>query len=181
MDHGGVPSVDGVNDKAVLLKELLQVEDTIWALAVSNDGKKVAVGGCDRIVRVIDVATGNVEFAVENHADWILGVAFTPDGKALVTGSRDKTAKVWDLANKESLLTFPDHQNIVNNVAITADGKFGISAGDDGQLRIWQATDTGKAIGKQTKTLPGHTKAVFRVAHRPDAKTPLLASRARSK
>ncbi len=175
-DFGGVPSVDGVNDKAVMLKQLVQVDDTIWALAISQDGKKIAAGGCDRMVRVFDVATGNVEHAIENHADWILGVAFTPDGKALVTASRDKTAKVWDLANKESLLTFPDHNNIVNNVAITADGKFGISAGEDGSIRQWQATDMAKSIGKATKALPGHTKAVYRLAYHADAKNPLLAS-----
>ena len=175
-DFGGVPSVDGVNDKAVMLKELLQVDDAIWALAISSDGKKIAAGGCDRMVRVFDVASGKTEHAIENHADWILGVAFTPDGKGLITASRDKTAKVWDLANKESMLTFPDHQNIVNNVAITSDGKIGISAGEDGQIREWQATDQGKAIGKQTKTLPGHGKAVFRLASHADAKNPLLAS-----
>ena len=176
-DFGGVPAVDGVNDKAVMLKELLQVDDAIWALAISSDGKKIAAGGCDRMVRVFDVATGKTEHAIENHADWILGVAFTPDGKGLVTASRDKTAKVWDLANKESMLTFPDHQNIVNNVAITSDGKIGISAGEDGQIREWQATDQGKAIGKQTKTLPGLGKeAVFRLASHADAKNPLLAS-----
>ena len=175
-DFGGVPSVDGVNDKAVLLKELIQVDDSILALAISSDGKKLAAGGTDRMVRVFDIASGKLEHAVENHADWILGVAFTPDAKALVTASRDKTAKVWDLANKESLLTFPDHQNIVNNVAMTPDGKFGLSAGEDGSIRIWQATDMAKAIGKATKTLPGHTKAVFRLANYPDAKNPMVAS-----
>ena len=174
--YGGVPAVDGVNDKTVMLKELIQVDDAIWALAISKDGKKIAAGGCDRMVRVFDIATGNVEHAIENHADWILGVAFTPDGKALVTASRDKTAKVWDLANKESMLTFPDHQNIVNNVAITSDGKFGLSAGEDGSIRIWQATDQAKAIGKATKSLAGHTKAVFRLANYSDLKTSLLAS-----
>jgi WD40 repeat protein len=175
-DFGGVPAVDGVNDKTVMLKELLQVDDAIWAIAISKDGKKIAAGGCDRMVRVFNVADGKVEHSVENHADWVLGIAFTPDGKGLITASRDKTAKVWDLANKESMLTFPDHQNIVNNVAITSDGKIGISAGEDGQIREWQATDIGKAIGKQTKTLPGHSKAVFRLAIHSDPKTPLLAS-----
>ncbi len=175
-DFGGAPSVDGVNDKAVMLKELIQVEDSILALAVSNDGAKIAAGGTDRMVRVFDVATGKTEHAVENHADWILGVAFTPDGKALVTASRDKTAKVWDLANKESLLTFPDHQNIVNNVAMTPDGVFGLSAGEDGSIRIWQATDKAKAIGKATKSMTGHGKAVFRLASYADMKNPLVAS-----
>lgn len=175
-DFGGVPAVDGVLDKAVMLKELLQVEDSVLALAVSLDGKKVASGGTDRLVRVFDIASGKLEHAVENHADWILGIAFTPDAKALVTASRDKTAKVWDLANKESLLTFPDHQNIVNNVAMTPDGTFGLSAGEDGSIRIWQATDKAKAIGKATKSLTGHAKAVFRLANYPDVKNPMIAS-----
>jgi len=175
-DFGGVPAVDGVNDKTVFLKELIQVEDSILALAISADGKKIAAGGTDRMVRVWDIATGKIEHSVENHADWILGVVFTPDGKALVTASRDKTAKVWDIAAKESLVTFPDHQNIVNNVAITPDGKFGISAGEDNSIRVWQATDGAKQIGKLSKNLGGHTKAVFRLASYADAKNPLLAS-----
>lgn len=175
-DFGGVPAVDGVNDKSVFVKELLQVEDSILALAVSKDGSKIAAGGTDRMVRVFDVASGKLEHAIENHADWILGVAFTPDAKAIATASRDKTAKLWDLANKESLLTFPDHQNIVNNVAMTPDGVFGISAGEDGSIRIWQATDKAKQIGKASKNLAGHTKPVFRLASYADAKTPLLAS-----
>lgn len=175
-DFGGVPAVDGVNDKAVFIKELIQVDDSILGLALSTDGKKLAAGGIDRMVRVWDIATGTLEHAIENHADWVLGVAFTPDGKGLVTASRDKTAKIWDLANKESLLTFPDHQNIVYSVAATPDGKFGISSGEDAQIRIWQATDAAKMIGKQSKTLPGHAKAVYRLANHPDAKKPLLAS-----
>lgn len=175
-DFGGVPAVDGVNDKAVMLKELLQVDDSVLAMAVSKDGKKVAAGGTDRIVRVFDIDSGKLEHAVENHADWVLGIAFTPDAKGLVTASRDKTAKLWDLSNKESLLTFPDHQNVVNNVAMTPDGTFGLSAGEDGSIRIWQATDKSKAIGKASKSMTGHTKAVFRLANHADAKNPMVAS-----
>jgi WD40 repeat protein len=175
-DFGGAPLVDGVNDKAVMLKQLLQVDDSVLAMAISKDGAKLAAGGTDRIVRVFDIGSGKLEHAVENHADWILGLAFTPDAKAIVTGSRDKTAKVWDLANKESLLTFPDHQNIVNNVTMTPDGKFGLSAGEDGTIRIWQATDMSKQIGKATKSLTGHGKAVFRIASHVGGKKPMMAS-----
>ncbi len=175
-DFGGVPAVDGVNDPAVLVKELVQIDDEIFALALSPDGKKLAAGGCDRLVRVWDLASGKLEHAIENHADWVLGVAFTPDGKGLATASRDKTAKVWDLAAKESLLTFPDHQDHVYAVAITADGKTGISVGADKNVRTWQATDAAKQIGKQIKVLGSHGDAVFRLVYRNDAKSPLLAT-----
>lgn len=175
-DFGGVPAVDGVNDPAVLVKELVQTDDEIFALALSPDTKKLAAGGCDRLVRVWDLTSGKLEHAIENHADWVLGVAFTPDGKGLATASRDKTAKVWDLAAKESLLTFPDHQDYVYSVVIAADGKSGISVGSDKNVRSWQATDGAKNIGKQIKVLGSHGDQVFRLAYRNDAKEPLLAT-----
>lgn len=174
--HGDAPAVDGANDKTVLVQVLGDADDSILALGVSPDGKKLAAGGCDRLVRVWDLATGKLEHAIENHADWVFAVGFSADGKYLITGSRDKTAKVWDLTAKESLVTFPDHQNGVYAVAITPDGLTGISAAEDNNIRMWQATDKNKQIGKQTKVLGSHGKPIFRMAYLADAKKPLLAS-----
>lgn len=167
---------DGVNDKKVFLKELVQTDDSLLALTLSADGTKLAAAGCDRIVRVWDMPSGKLEHSIENHADWVLGLAFSADGKYLASASRDKTAKIWDLAAKESLVTFPDHQNPVYGVAMTTDGKLGISVGEDNNVRLWQATDSSKQIGKQTKTMTGHTKAVFRVALNTSVKPNLLAT-----
>jgi mono/diheme cytochrome c family protein len=176
----GVVMLDGVNDKAVLLKELIDSDDEVIALALSPDGKKLASGGCDRLVRVWDISGGiqsaKLEHSIENHADWVFGVAFSPDGKHLGTASRDKTAKVWDLAAKESLLTFPDHQKDVYGVGFTPDGKTGFSVGHDNNVRYWQATDEKKQIGKQVRTSGGHTKEIVKVAYHADPKNPLIAT-----
>jgi hypothetical protein len=173
-DDQGVATLDGVHDKAVLTAHLLDCDDSILALALSKDGKKLAAAGCDRLVRVWDLADGaaKLESTFENHADWIFGLAFSGDGKWLLSASRDKTAKIWDLAAKESLVTFPDHQQTVYGVALSADAKQGLSVGEDGNLRVWQATDQGKNLGKQVKNAGGaHTKAVFRlVVHDDGAK-----------
>jgi WD40 repeat protein len=170
----GVAFLDGVNDKAVMIKQLLDADDSVLCLAVSGDGKKLASGGCDRMIHVWDIAAGvgqaKEEQAIENHADWVMGVAFSPDGTHLLSASRDKTAKVWDLKAKESLLTFNDHQNGVYGVAIKPDGKFGFSVGEDGQLRRWNATGE----GKQVPPTGGHSKPAFRVLYHP--KQPLLAT-----
>ncbi len=170
----GVPVLDGVNDKSVLLKELLNTDDSVLCLAASADGKKLASGGCDRIVNVWDLSAGyaqaKLEQSIENHADWVFGVAFASDGKHLLTASRDKTAKVWDLSTKESVLTFPDHQNATYAIAVRPDGKAGVSVGEDKQVRLWNATGD----GKQIRALAGHGDAVFKVLYHP--KLPLLAT-----
>ena len=167
---------DGVNNKKVFLKELVQTDDSLMALALSADGKKLAAAGCDRIVRVWDLPSEKLEHSIENHADWVLGLSFSADGKYLATASRDKTAKIWDLAAKESLVTFPDHQLPVYAVALTPDGKQGISIGEDNNVRLWQASDAAKQIGKQTKTIGGHSKGIFRMAYNTSVKPGILAT-----
>jgi hypothetical protein len=165
--ENGVTILDGVNDPKVMLKQLLDVDDSVLCLSISPDGKKLAAGGCDRIVRVWDLSAGiaaaKLEQSIENHADWVLGVALAPDNKHLLTCSRDKTAKVWDLAAKESVLTFPDHQNAVFGVAVKSDSKTGFSAGLDKQLRMWNAT----ADGKQIKALGGHADDILKLVIHP--------------
>ena len=172
----GVALLDGVNDKGVMVKHLLDTDDEVMCLAVSADGKKLAAGGCDRIVNVWDLsggyATAKLEQSIENHADYVFGVAFSADGKHLLTCSRDKTAKVWDLTAKESVLTFPDHQASVRGVAIKADGKVGYSAGEDNQVRSWNAT--GDNAAKQMKALGNHAKPILKLTQHP--KLPIMAT-----
>ena len=170
----GVEWLDGVTDPKVMVKSLLDVEDSVLCLATTPDGKTLAAGGCDRAVRVWDLSGGvagaKLEQTVENHADWVLGTALSADGKYLVTAGRDKTAKVWDLKAKESVVTFPEHQNIVYGVAVKADGSAGFSVGADKQLRTWKPGGE----GKQVKNAGGHNDDVFKVVSNP--KKPMLAT-----
>lgn len=164
--ENGVTILDGINDPKVMLKQLIDVDDSVLCVAISPDGKKIASGGCDRIVRVWDVSGGianaKLEQSIENHADWVLGVVLAPDNKHLLTCSRDKTAKVWDLTDKQSVLTFPDHQNAVFGVAVKLDSKVGFSAGLDKQVRMWNATGD----GKQIKALGSHADEILKlIAH----------------
>ncbi len=177
---GGVTVLDGVKDKSVFLKELVDTDDTIYAVAVSSDGKRMAAGGCDRTIRVWDLDNDvnkiKLNQTIENHADWILGLAFSEDGKHLATASRDKTAKVWNLEKKESLLTFPSHQEYVYDVTLLPKRKLGVSVGGDRNARFFTNDPKSKNNGKQTRAMGGHGGQIFELAFHNDAKLPLLAT-----
>ncbi|GIW79338.1 MAG: hypothetical protein KatS3mg105_1145 [Gemmatales bacterium] len=170
----GVAILDGVHDKSVLVEVLLEADDSVLCLDLSEDGKKLAAAGVDRLVHVWDISAGfgkvKLEQTIENHADWVFAVKFSPDGKKLLSASRDKTAKVWDLEKRESLFTFSGHQAPVYGVTIKPDGKIGVSAGEDRQLRFWTVASN----GKQVRNAAGHGEPIFKVIRHPSQ--PLLAT-----
>ncbi len=165
--ENGVEFLDGVNDSKVMVKQLLDADDSVLCLALAPDGKHLAAGGCDRAIRYWDISAGaaaaKLEQTVENHADWILGIALSADNKFLVSAARDKTAKVWDLKAKESVMTFPDHQEVVYGVALNSDASVGFSIGKDRQLRSWKPGGD----AKQIKNSAAHGDEVFKIAVHP--------------
>jgi hypothetical protein len=69
----------------------------LLALAVSSDGRTVAVGQSDGNAVLYEVATGQVRRVLRGHRDAISTLAFTPDNR-LVTTSLDHTCLVWDVS-----------------------------------------------------------------------------------
>lgn len=89
------------NDVFTRFDEVSINEDTVDAgvtsVCISPDGRLVAAGSLDTIVRIWDVQTGQLVERLKGHRDSVYSVAFTPDGKGLVSGSLDKTLKYWDI------------------------------------------------------------------------------------
>jgi len=69
---------------------------TTMSLAFSADGKLLASGGYDNLVRLWDVASGHEIRKLAGHEKGIYGLAFSSDGTTLVSHSHDGTVRVWN-------------------------------------------------------------------------------------
>lgn len=108
------------------------------AVAFSASGALVASGGANRLVVLMDVASGRI--VQETKSDhYIDCMAFSPDGKALVFGgtSEQNALTVYDLESHRSDKLRNPAGFFFQKVAFTRDGKWLIAAGQDARLVIW--------------------------------------------
>lgn len=131
---------------------------TIFALALSPDGQRLAVGGqfhrSDRaagsVVRVYDFASGKLETVLRGHEDVVSALAFSPDSKHLLSGSADKTAIIWDVSARQQLYNLSGHAKDIKAVAFSRDGGRVVTGSEDGTLRLWSRTN-GSRIAEMTE------------------------------
>lgn len=74
--------------------------DTLYGGCFSPDGKLVAFGATDNVVRAIDAETGEQKLHQGAHDDWILSCVFNPSGTHLLSAGRDMTVKLTEVATE---------------------------------------------------------------------------------
>ncbi|MFZ3492387.1 caspase, EACC1-associated type [Streptomyces sp. 5.8] len=74
----------------------------VEAVALSRDGRHLALGSTDHSATVWDVSgAGPVRSAVlSGHANTVTALAFTPDGRTLATADHDGDVRFWSLTDR---------------------------------------------------------------------------------
>ncbi len=154
-----------------------------WCLALTPDGKTLAVGCHDHSVQLYDVSTLKSVGTFKTDGS-VRGLAFSPDGLRLAAVSGEESefnsaktlpgqgAGVWEVATGNRLLRLDGHEAGVKAVAYSPDGKTLATGGADRTARLWDAV-----TGKELRKFEGHAMVVEGVAFTPDGK--LLATAAR--
>ena len=67
-----------------LIRDYQTTGDSVFAVAFSPDGKRLATAGADRSVRVYDVATGEQQLLIERNANWMTHILEIKDQTAVI-------------------------------------------------------------------------------------------------
>ncbi|KAI0481308.1 WD40-repeat-containing domain protein [Xylariaceae sp. FL0804] len=164
----------------------------IWSIEFSRDGKYLATGGRDSVVRIWAViatnedrktyeeeekaTTGNEEClsapvfrkkpirTFTGHTGDILDLSWSKNN-FLLSSSMDKTVRLWHVSRSDCLCTFK-HQDFVTSIAFhPRDDRFFLAGSLDSVLRLWSIPDKAVAYSAQLSDI------VTAVAFSPDGRT----------
>lgn len=142
----------------------------IRSVCFSPDGKFLAAGAEDKLIRIWDITTKQIVMILKGHEQDIYSLDYFPSGEKLVSGSGDKTVRIWDLRTGQCSLTLSIEDGVTTVASSPNNGKY-IAAGSlDRSARVWD-TDTGfllKRLDAQTQVKSGHKDSIYSVAFTKD-------------
>jgi RNA polymerase sigma factor (sigma-70 family) len=132
----------------------------LYSVAVSPEGKTLAVIEEDGTVRLWEVATGKERLAFKKHEQYSEALAFAPDGKTLATGGAEGVAYLWDAATGKPVHTLdarveqtPGGRKVrpgaIRSLSFAPDGKSLLSS--HGYLIVFWDPATGKELRRQER------------------------------
>jgi WD40 repeat protein len=140
----------------------------VTELAVSPDGRWIASGSSDGLVRLAPAGPGESR-ELRGHEGGVHTLAFSRDGRRLLSMASERAAaRVWEVAGGAARVLDGPHDVFAGGISagdISPDGALVAFAHRSGAVSLWSA-----ATGEQVRPLGRHTGAANGVAFSPDGR-----------
>ncbi|KYQ89091.1 hypothetical protein DLAC_10322 [Tieghemostelium lacteum] len=119
----------------------------ILAMALSFDGKYLATGGDEKLLKIWDTETMQVVETFKGHKEVISALTFRKGTYTLYSGSHDRTLKIWDLSQMAFVDTRYGHQSPITSIDALSRERC-VTAGTDKTCRIWKIPEESQLVFK---------------------------------
>ena len=139
----------------------------VTCAAFSPDGKTLATGSEDRLIKLWDADTGQERLTIQGHTDSVRTIAFSPDGSRLVSQGLGNLARVWDVKTGAQLLELESQ----SAARFSPDGNLIATGSANHYVKLRDAS-----TGRELRSLRGHSGSPRALAFSPDGKRLASAS-----
>ncbi|CAH0559469.1 unnamed protein product [Brassicogethes aeneus] len=117
-----------------------------------------ATGAADRIIKIWDLASGQLKVSLTGHVSTVRGLAVSSRHPYLFSCGEDRQVKCWDLEYNKVIRHYHGHLSAVYSLALHPTIDVLLSAGRDSTARVWDMRTKANI-----HTLTGHTHTVSTV------------------
>ena len=119
----------------------------IRSVTFSPDGKRLASGGVDRMLKVWTVESGREMMTVDGQrSGGINEVAFSPDGNRLAVAGEEGAVFVWHAETRNEDLNLQGQGGFVYRIVFSPDGKRFACASNNGTALVWDSSNGKQAL-----------------------------------
>ena len=113
----------------------------INSLAFCCEGKLLAAGDEEGVIRVWDFEKRELMAELKAHKARVNDLKFSPDNKLLASASFDKTVLIWNVKSLEDQpIALVDQNDWMWSLAFTADSNKLLAGSRDNSVRVWSAS-----------------------------------------
>ncbi|XP_071544681.1 pleiotropic regulator 1 [Panulirus ornatus] len=130
----------------------------VRCVAVEPANEWFATGSNDRVIKIWDLASGQLKLSLTGHVSAVRGLAVSPRHPYLFSCGEDKQVKCWDLEYNKVIRHYHGHLSACYGLALHPTIDVLVTCGRDSTARVWDMRTKANI-----HTLTGHSNTIASV------------------